>query len=135
MPLQGKVEYRLQHYATLALYDEFLHAGIEIHEYTQSFLHAKVAVVDGKWATVGSSNIDPFSLWLAREANIVVQDAGFAGALRASLLHEMQQGAHPVAASEWQRRGWLERLLLRASYALVRMLAGMTGYAHRHDDI
>jgi len=84
--LQGKVEYHMQHYATLALYDELLRAGMEIHEYHASFLHAKVAVVDGEWATVGSSNIEPFSLWLAREANLVVRDAEFAGALRASLV-------------------------------------------------
>ncbi|TAJ77432.1 MAG: cardiolipin synthase ClsB [Gallionellaceae bacterium] len=133
--LQGKVEYRLQHYATLALYGELLQAGIEIHEYTRSFLHAKVAVVDGKWATVGSSNIDPFSLWLAREANLVVQDGGFAAALRDSLLQEMRQGARRVAESDWQRRNLLGRIVLRGSYALVRMLAGMTGYARKHDDI
>ncbi len=133
--LQGKVEYRLQHYATLALYDELLQAGVEIHEYTRSFLHAKVAVVDGKWATVGSSNIDPFSLWLAREANLVVQDEGFAGALRASLWEEMQSGAHIVSRSDWRERNFWARIVLRGSYALVRLLAGMTGYARRHDDI
>lgn len=133
--LQGKIEYRLQHYATLALYDELLQAGIEIHEYTQSFLHAKVAVVDGQWATVGSSNIDPFSLGLAREANLVVQDSAFAGALRENLLHEMQYGARRVTQSDWSRRGLWARILLRGSYALVRFLAGLSGNAHKHDDI
>ncbi len=133
--LQGRGEYRLQHYATLALYDELLQAGVEIHEYTQSFLHAKVAVVDGKWATVGSSNIDPFSLWLAREANLVVQDSGFAGALRQSLMDEMQHGARKVIRSDWHKRSMWVRILLRGSYALVRLLIGMTGYAHKRDDI
>ena len=52
----------------------------QIHEYSPSFLHAKVAVIDGHWATVGSSNLDPLSLLLAREANVVVDDARFAGA-------------------------------------------------------
>ena len=66
--LQGKVEYRLQHYATHALYGKLLNAGIEIYEYNKSYLHAKVAVIDHHWATVGSSNIDPFSLLLARES-------------------------------------------------------------------
>lgn len=133
--LQGRVDNRLLHYATLALYEELLQAGIEIHAYTQSFLHAKVAVVDGKWATVGSSNIDPFSLWLAREANLVVQDQGFAAALRESLLHEMQHGAHAVTRSVWHQRGMWERLLLHASYGVVRLLAGFSGYARKHDDI
>ncbi len=133
--LQGKVDFRLLHYATLALYEELLQAGIEIHAYTQSFLHAKVAVVDGKWATVGSSNIDPFSLWLAREANLVVQDEGFAGALRESLMHEMRHGAHALSKSIWHERSVWSRMLLRGSYALVRLLAGVSGYARRHDDI
>ncbi len=133
--LQGKADHRLLHYATLALFEELLDAGIEIHAYTQSFLHAKVAVVDGKWATVGSSNIDPFSLWLAREANLVVQDSGFAGALRESLLHEMRHGAHAVNKSVWYEQGLFARILLRGSYILVRLLAGISGYARRHDDI
>ena len=55
---QGKVEYRLQHFATQAL-TALLEAGIRVFEYRRSFLHAKVAVIDGQWATVGSSNIDP----------------------------------------------------------------------------
>ena len=76
--LQGRVEYFLVHYATRALYRQLLDAGVEIHEYQRSFLHAKVAVIDARWATVGSSNIDPVSLLLAREANVVVENGAFA---------------------------------------------------------
>lgn len=132
--LQGKVDHYLMHFATLALYDELLQAGIEIHECTQNLLHAKVAVVDGEWATVGSSNIDPFSLWLAREANLVVLDSGFAGALRESLLHEMQHGTHQVVHMDWRGQSAWVRLLSRGSYALVKILAGMTGYARKNDN-
>lgn len=133
--LQGKVDHYLMHFATLALYEELLQAGIEIHECTQYLLHAKVAVVDGKWATVGSSNIDPFSLWLAREANLVVQDVGFAGALRDSLLHEMQHGTHLVAYTDWRKKSLWIWLLSRGSFWLVKFLAGMTGYARKQDNI
>jgi cardiolipin synthase len=83
--LQGRSDHRLLHYATQSLYDRMLAAGVRVFEYDRAELHAKVAVVDDDWATVGSSNIDPFSLLLAREANIVVRDPGFAGELRASL--------------------------------------------------
>src|ERR1019366_774919 len=83
--LQGRVEHVLLYYASQALYRSFLKAGIEIHEYRRSFLHAKVAVIDHLWATVGSSNIDPMSLLLAREANVLIDDAGFARELRTSL--------------------------------------------------
>jgi cardiolipin synthase len=75
----------MQHHAAHALYGPLLAAGIEIYEYSPSFLHAKVAVVDGRWATVGSSNMDPLSLLLAREANVVVQDQTFALDLRHAL--------------------------------------------------
>ena len=64
--LQGKVEYRMQYHATRSLYDQLLRDGIEIYEYMPGYLHAKVAVIDNV-ATVGSSNLDPFSLLLARE--------------------------------------------------------------------
>ncbi len=133
--LQGKVEYRLQHYATMALYDEFLHAGIEIFEYHASFMHAKVAVVDGVWATVGSSNIDPFSLWLAREANLVVQDASFATSLRDDLLAEMEHSAHRVTPSEWHKLNIFNWLVMRVSYMFARFLIGVLVYRKGRDDI
>ncbi|CAH1905266.1 Cardiolipin synthase B [Candidatus Nitrotoga sp. HW29] len=133
--LQGRVEYRLQHFATRALYDELLRAGIEIHEYYASFMHAKVAVVDGNWATVGSSNIDPFSLWLAREANLVVRDAGFAESLRADLLQEIAHGARLISHSVWREHSMWMHLLMRISYAMVRFLTGVIGYARGRDNV
>jgi len=129
--LQGKVEYRLQHYATHALYGQFLAAGVEIHEYQASYLHAKVAVVDGQWATVGSSNIDPFSLLLAREANLAIRDAGFAGELRASLLAAIESDAIRIGDEYCGTRNFFGRLIARASYGVVRMLIGLTGH-RRH---
>ncbi|WP_343622054.1 cardiolipin synthase ClsB [Roseateles puraquae] len=76
--LQGKLDYRIAGWAAQALYAELLGHGVEIYEYTPAFLHAKVAVVDGVWATVGSSNIDPLSLLVNLEANVVVLDTAFA---------------------------------------------------------
>ena len=133
--LQGRVEYRLQHFATHALYGELLDAGVEIHEYHASYMHAKVAVVDDYWATVGSSNIDPFSLWLAREANLVVLDTGFATALRDSLLQEITRSARPVLHAAWHKQGLMMRLMIRASYAMVRFLTGVIGHARGGDDV
>jgi cardiolipin synthase len=133
--LQGKVEYRLQHYATLALYDELLRAGIEIYAYHASFMHAKVAVVDGEWATVGSSNIDPFSLWLAREANLVVRDTAFAARLRDDLLAEMQRRSHRVMPSVWRKLNIFGWLVMHVSYAMARLLAGVLVYQKESDDI
>lgn len=126
--LQGRVEYVLLHYASRALYGAFLDAGIEIHEYHKSFLHAKVAVVDGYWATVGSSNIDPFSLLLAREANVVIEDRTFAGQLRESLVMAMARGAKQLASQDWERQAFPVRVLTWLCYGLARLLTGLFAY-------
>lgn len=129
--LQARVEYVLLHYASRALYGSLLDGGIEIVEYHRSFMHAKVAVIDGEWATVGSSNIDPFSLMLAREANVVVLDRSFAGELRASLERAIADGARPVAAQHWKRRSWADRVLTWMCYGFGRFVMGMLGYAQK----
>lgn len=126
--LQGRVEYRLLHYASRALYGALLDAGIEIHEYHKSFLHAKVAVIDRRWATVGSSNIDPFSLLLAREANIVVEDEAFSKSLHASLDAAMQAGASEVHAESWHRRPFPSRVAHWTCYGFARLLTGVFYY-------
>lgn len=127
--LQGRVEYILLHYASRALYGMLLEAGVEIREYHKSFLHAKVAVIDGHWATVGSSNIDPFSLFLAREANVVVEDRDFAAQLRLSLHQAMEEGALLVPRERWFRQPLWKRLPIWVGYGLVRFLTGIVGYA------
>lgn len=126
--LQGRIEYRVQHYATWALYRYFLERGVEIYEYRSSFLHAKVAVVDRGWATVGSSNIDPFSLVLAREANIVVYDRMFASKLHDSLFAALRGGSRQIHRLPWRRLLWHRRVLAWAGYGIVRALAGLVGY-------
>jgi cardiolipin synthase len=119
--LQGRYEYFLQYHAARPVYGALLDAGVEIHEYAASFLHAKVAVVDMRWATVGSSNLDPLSLLLAREANIVVRDAGFAGLLRDRLEQAMADGGHRVDATAYVNRSWRVRVLEALALAMVRI--------------
>ncbi len=130
--LQGKTDHQLLRYATQALYANALAAGIRIFEYEKSFMHAKVAVIDRYWATVGSSNIDPFSLLLAKEANVVVRDDRFAGELHASLTQAIQGGAREMFAEDFTRQPLHSRFLRWLSYALVRALVGITGYGPEH---
>jgi cardiolipin synthase len=111
------------------LYEELLAVGVEIYEYQASYLHAKVAVVDGEWSTVGSSNIDPFSLLLSREANLVVNSADFAESLRAKLLE--------IIANDVQRVGsvkgdYFTPFFSRISYAFIRFLVGIMGFSKWH---
>jgi cardiolipin synthase A/B len=119
--LQGRVEYAIQHFGQRALYGQLLDAGIEIHEYVPSFLHAKVAVVDDRWATVGSSNIDPYSLLLAREANIVVYDATFGQRLRAVLEKAIAIDAVQLKAPDYERRGRVAKLRDWIAFGLLRL--------------
>lgn len=133
--LQGRVEYRLLHYASRALYLHFLNAGVEILEYHRSFLHAKVAVIDHRWATVGSSNIDPMSLLLAREANVLIDDAGFARELRLSLNEAIDTGAQPVLRARWERESQTVpmRMMTWICYELVRFLSGWSSYGRARE--
>jgi cardiolipin synthase len=124
--VQGHTDHPFFQAAARALYRDLLAAGVAIHEYSASELHAKVAVVDRHWATVGSSNIDPFSLLLAREANIVVDDAAFAGDLRQRLHHAIGQSV-PLDAAGWQRRPWPHRMLSWLAYGGVRLMVGLSG--------
>jgi cardiolipin synthase len=130
--LQGRVEYVLLHFATKALYGALLARGIRIVEYRRGFLHAKVAVIDRHWATVGSSNIDPFSLLLAREANVVVRDAAFAAGLLTRLEAAMESGAVELQREHWRRRPWYHRAATWTAYTLVRLAIGLAGYARQH---
>jgi len=132
--LQGRIEYRLQHYATLALFGSLLDAGIEIYEYHKSYLHAKVAVIDRRWSTVGSSNIDPFSLLLAREANVIVDDELFANQLRFCLENAMVKESTRVLQEKWKDQSWISRTMSWVSYYIVRVLRGMVGYNRKNNN-
>jgi cardiolipin synthase len=125
--LQGSTDHPLQLYASRALYGSLLDAGVEIHEYEAGMLHAKVAVIDRRWATVGSSNLDPFSLLLAREANVVVEDPRFAGELRASLWNVIDEGSMRLAPMHWQAQPWHQRARIWLAYGVVRLLMAIAG--------
>jgi cardiolipin synthase A/B len=129
--LQGRYEYFMQYHAARPVYAQLLSAGIEIHEYATSFLHAKVAVVDahsGKsWATVGSSNLDPLSLLLAREANVVVLDGSFARDLRERLSDAMTQDGQAVLLADFSNRPLMQRWLDHLAHALMRLALSITG--------
>ena len=130
--LQGKIEYALVSYASRALYGSFLDAGIEIYEYQRSILHAKVAVFDERFASVGSSNIDPLSLLFAREANVFVDDPGFTQQLCHSLEEAMRTGARQLAPRQWREQSLLTRLRIWAGYGLARLAISLVGRLERY---
>ena len=126
--VQGRTDHAFFHAASRALYGDLLSAGVSIFEYHASELHAKVAVVDSHWVTVGSSNIDPFSLLLAREANIVSEDRALALELETKLQHAIENSALQLVSADWQRRAWPHRLLSWVAYGCVRWVVGLAGF-------
>jgi len=125
--LQGRYEYFMQYHAARPVYGALLAAGVEIHEYSVSFLHAKVAVIDGHWATVGSSNLDPLSLLLAREANVVVDDASFAQNLHLRLEQALTQDGVRIDPTAYANRPWQQRWLDRVAFVVMRLLLFLNG--------
>lgn len=124
--LQGRKEYFLM-FATHAFYPYFLRAGVEIYEYRKSFMHSKVAVIDGDWATVGSSNIDPFSLLLSLEANVIVLDTQFAAELKQEIVTSIEHAYH-ITSDAWAHESSIKRLLSWTAYGLMKFFLSVIGY-------
>lgn len=128
--LQGRIEYPLQHYASQHLYTRLMRAGIRIHLYRPALLHAKVAVIDDAWATVGSSNMDPFSLQLAREANVVIEDAAFTTHLAEHLQETIRNDSDSVSPDTWLALPPLRRLRMFLSYQVLRLTRQLATREH-----
>ena len=125
--VQGHYDHVVPYRAARHLYGPLLAAGVSIHEYHASFMHAKVAVIDAQWVTVGSSNLDPLSLLLAREANVVARDPDLARLLKLRLAQVLKEGAHQIQADDHAHRGWLESALDAISAGLLRLAIFISG--------
>ena len=130
--LQGQPDMPIVKTAASLLYEHLLRAGVRIYEYCERPLHGKVALVDDEWSTVGSSNLDPLSLSLNLEANVVIQDRTFNHHLHGRLSHLMEHSCtqvQPLAPSRW------DSLRLLRSYAvfhLMRWFPTWAGWLPRH---
>jgi cardiolipin synthase len=105
-----KNNHRYAGYASRALYEELLLAGVRIYERRPPFIHAKALVIDGGFALIGTANLDVRSLHLNYETSVAVYSASFADALK-ELLHEEINNSREVYLADWQRRPLRRRLL------------------------
>ncbi len=128
--LIGVGEFRIQDAVAHSFYPKLLADGVKVVEYRKTQLHAKVAVVDDDWATVGSSNCDGLSLFLNQEANVVVLDQKFAATMRAHIERGIADGL-PVCADEFGHIGWYKRASYGAAYLLYKLVMRIfaIGYA------
>lgn len=117
--IQGNGDQWWTHWATQALIEELVESGVEVYQYLPSFLHAKVAVID-QAVTVGSSNIDPFSLMMSLEANVVAQDSAVAKQLRDEIEAAISRSSKRVRPLE-VRRSPLRALARRVALTLSLM--------------
>jgi cardiolipin synthase len=131
--LQGQPDHLLIHTTAYGMYDGLLESGIQIREYQPAHLHAKVAFVDQDWATIGSSNIDPFSLWLSREANVVVEDQTLVARLRASLMNAFETQAIPVERGASRQLSLALRFQAWCVYRLARLVLGLSRQVSREE--
>ncbi|MGK9416988.1 cardiolipin synthase ClsB [Pseudomonas cedrina] len=130
--MQGQPDVLLAKLAARMLYDYLLKDGVVIHEYCQRPLHGKVALVDDDWSTVGSSNLDPLSLALNLEANVLIRDRGFNQQLYDSL--EALARNHCQTMPEKRKpRLWLWRLTVGfLVFHVMRHFPVLTGWLPAH---
>ncbi|MCT4500873.1 cardiolipin synthase ClsB [Pseudomonas sivasensis] len=130
--MQGQPDVLLAKLAARMLYDYLLKDGVVIHEYCQRPLHGKVALVDDEWSTVGSSNLDPLSLALNLEANVLIRDRAFNQQLYERL--EVLSKNHCQTMPENRKpRLWLWRLTVGfLVFHVMRHFPALTGWLPAH---
>src|SRR5450830_2184166 len=119
--LIGVGEHWLQDAVAHSFYPKLLASGVKVVEYRKTQLHAKVAVIDDEWATVGSSNVDGLSLFLNQEANVVIKDAAFARDLRRHIEQAVADGVE-IHPHEFEHVGRFRRIGYEIAYVVYKTL-------------
>jgi cardiolipin synthase len=133
--LQGQPDMPIVKAAAGMLYDHLLQAGVRIFEYCERPLHGKVALVDDEWSTVGSSNLDPLSLSLNLEANVIIRDRDFNQRLHARLEHLMHNGCKEVPAEALPARGWWHDWRSFFVFHFLRRFPAWAGWLPAHSPV
>ncbi len=107
--LPGVTDHGLVMHAGRAFYDQLLADGVKIFHLQVAVLHAKTAVIDGTWSTIGSANIDRRSFIHNYELNVIVLDPAF-GQDMENAFNEDLRDSKPVSLEEWRRRPWADRI-------------------------
>jgi cardiolipin synthase len=130
--LQGNPDMPIVRWVGVTLYDFLLQGGVKIHEYCERPLHAKVAVIDEEWATVGSTNLDPLSLSLNLEANVVLRDREFARKLRQRLMQLVTERCEEIGPEQAPKRTLWRQLLSFLAFHVARRFPAWAGWLPGH---
>lgn len=117
----SKTDVRTTWWAGRRSYDQLLRGGVRIYEYQPTMMHAKSAVVDGLWLTVGSMNFDNRSIAFNNETNLVALDP-IVGAQMDSIFLDDLRHSTEIRLADWRRRAWWRRPLERGAAVLSRLL-------------
>ncbi|MDB5930016.1 MAG: phospholipase D/Transphosphatidylase, partial [Polaromonas sp.] len=130
--LQGEPDMAIVKTAASMLYHHLLLAGVHIYEYCERPLHGKVALSDDEWATVGSSNLDPLSLSLNLEANVIIKDRAFNQHLNERLEYLMQHSCNEIKAADLVESTWWRRLRSFFVFHLLSRYPAWAGWLPAH---
>jgi cardiolipin synthase len=130
--LQGEPDMPIVKKAAELLYDHLQRDGVQVHEYCKRPLHGKVAVIDDEWSTVGSSNLDPLSLSLNLEANVVLRDRAFADCLRSRLQYLIEHECQAAKVRRSSRLPFWPQLRSAIVFHFLRRFSTWAGYLPRH---
>ncbi|KTC43909.1 MAG: cardiolipin synthase ClsB [Pseudomonas sp.] len=130
--LQGQPDMPWARGFSRLLYNYLLRDGVTIHEYVQRPLHGKVALADDDWATVGSSNLDPLSLSLNLEANLVIRDAGFNQLLHQHLDTLVARHCRQVNPQRLLRGQWWRGPVIFLYFHFLRHFPAIAGWLPAH---
>ena len=130
--LQGEPDLAIVRTAASMLYDHLLRADVRVYEYCERPLHGKVALVDEEWSTVGSSNLDPLSLSLNLEANIIIRDKAFNAELHRRLSHLMCNCCSQIEPTPPGRFDGLRLLRSYLVFHLMRWFPTWAGWLPKH---
>src|SRR5689334_18168436 len=108
--LPGAIDNNIVRHASRSKFGELLKAGIEVYEYQPGLLHAKVMIVDGIWATIGSTNLDSRSFALNEELNAVVYHTAVVAHLE-DIFAEDPQYSRKIEYERWRGRGFVNQAL------------------------
>ena len=123
--MQGNPDMPVVRFITQTLYAHLARAGIEIFEYCERPIHAKVAVIDEDWSTVGSSNLDPLSLALNLEANVFVADKTFTEKLATELAGLIEHSCKKLEREHLKNPSWWGMVLGFVAFHVTRYFPGL----------
>jgi cardiolipin synthase len=133
--MQGNPDIAWVRWATVTLYDYLLRGGVRIFEYCERPMHGKVALIDDDWSTVGSSNLDPLSLFLNMEANVFIRDHAFAQRLRTHLKELREDTCQEISPDDTPRRTLGRQMLSYLVFQLVRRFPWWVGWLPAHTPV